>query len=145
MVLFVDVTDEQHPVVVSNYTVPDPDGHFCSEGGRFGSHASNESMASVFYKKVAFISHFNAGVRALDIRNPYVPKEIGYYVPAVTDRTCEKESDTGSCVRVVQTNNVETDDRGYIYIVDRASSGLHVLALTGSAAGIANEGAAPHQ
>jgi hypothetical protein len=46
MVLFVDVTDEKHPVVVSNYTVPDPDGHFCTEGGRFGSHASNENGVS---------------------------------------------------------------------------------------------------
>jgi hypothetical protein len=84
-------------------------------------------MASIFYKKVAFISHFNAGIRALDIRNPYAPKEIGYYIPAVTDRTCEKESDTAPCVRVVQTNNVETDDRGYIYIVARASTGLQIV------------------
>jgi hypothetical protein len=83
-------------------------------------------MAPVFYKKVAFISHFNAGVRALDIRNPYVPREIGYYIPAVSDRTCEKESDTAPCVSVVQTNNVETDDRGYIYIIERASTGPHI-------------------
>jgi hypothetical protein len=144
MVLFVDVTVENHPVVVSSYTVPDPDGHFCNEGGRFGSHASSESMAPVFYKKIAFISHFNAGVRAVDIRNPYSPKEIGYYIPAATERTCEKASDAAPCVKVVQTNNVETDDRGYIYIVDRASTGLHILTLTGAAAAIAGEGAPAH-
>jgi hypothetical protein len=34
---------------------------------------------------------------------------------------------------VVQTNNVASDDRGYIYIVDRADTGLHVLQLEGDA------------
>ena len=37
---------------------------------RFGSHSSNESMDPVFYKKIAFITFFNAGVRALDVRDP---------------------------------------------------------------------------
>jgi len=34
---------------------------------------------------------------------------------------------------VIQTNNVATDERGYIYIVDRANTGLHILQLTGEA------------
>jgi hypothetical protein len=28
---------------------------------------------------------------------------------------------------------VETDDRGYIYVVDRANTGMHILELTGDA------------
>jgi hypothetical protein len=35
--------------------------------------------------------------------------------------------------RAIQTNNVEVDERGLIYIVDRANSGMHILQLTGSA------------
>ena len=31
------------------------------------------------------------------------------------------------------TNDVEVDDRGYIYIVDRHNLGMHVLELTGVA------------
>jgi hypothetical protein len=27
----------------------------------------------------------------------------------------------------IQTNNLEVDDRGYIYIVDRANTGMHIL------------------
>ncbi len=34
--------------------------------------------------------------------------------------------------------NVEVDDRGLVYIVDRAGTGAHVLELTGDAKKIAN-------
>ncbi|HEV7819908.1 MAG TPA: hypothetical protein VGO84_01935, partial [Burkholderiales bacterium] len=40
--------------------------------------------------------------------------------------------------RAIQTNNVDVDDRGYIYIVDRANTGMHILELTGPARAIAN-------
>ena len=32
---------------------------------------------------------------------------------------------------------METDDRGYIYVVDRANTGVHILELTGEARAIA--------
>ncbi len=38
------------------------------------------------------------------------------------------------CKVAIQTNNVETDERGYIYMVDRANTGLHILELTGAGA-----------
>jgi hypothetical protein len=133
MVWFVDVTIEAHPMVISNFQVPEESGHFCERGGRFGSHSSNESMAPIFYKKVAFIAYFNAGVRAVDVRDPYHPKEIGYFIPAITeatDKRCVKVNGQDRCKVAIQTNNVETDDRGYIYIVDRANTGMHILELT---------------
>jgi hypothetical protein len=136
MAWFVDVTIEAHPMVISNFQVPEASGDFCSRGGRFGTHALNESMAPAFYKKIVFLSYFNAGVRAVDIRDPYHPKEIGYFIPAITaatDKRCVKLNGQDSCKVAIQTNNVETDDRGYIYIVDRANTGLHILELTGDA------------
>jgi hypothetical protein len=39
---------------------------------------------------------------------------------------------------VIQINNVDVDDRGYLYAVDRANSGLFVLELTGEARALAN-------
>ena len=84
MVWFADVTVENRPMMISSYTVPEASGSFCERGGRFGSHSSNESMAPIYYKKMAFIAFFNAGVRALDIRDPYHPKEVGYFIPAIT-------------------------------------------------------------
>ena len=149
MVLIVDVTHESRPMGVSNYSVPEASGNFCTRGGRFGSHASNEAMTSVYHKRIMFFSWFNAGVRALDVRDPYRPREIGYYIPAMTDKTVvletpkgrrgEKGGETEVANKVVvQTNNVEVDERGYIYIVDRANTGMHILELTGPARAIAN-------
>jgi hypothetical protein len=136
MVWFADVTLEKTPTIVSTFQVPEESGHFCERGGRFGPHASNESMDPVFYKKVAMIAYFNAGVRAIDVRNPYQPKEIGYYIPAITeatDKRCIKVDGKDRCKVAIQSNNVETDERGLIYVVDRANTGLHILELTGDA------------
>ena len=72
---------------------------------------------------------------------PFRPAEIGYYIPATTDKTvprCVKVDGNDQCKIAIQTNNVEVDDRGYIYIVDRANTGLHILKLTGEARKVAN-------
>jgi hypothetical protein len=140
MVFFVDATVESRPTVVSNFNVPEAGGNFCSRGGRFGSHAANESTAPVYHQKIAFFTWFNAGVRAVDIRDPYSPKEIGYYIPSITEATaqrCIKVEGKDRCKVAIQSNNVETDDRGYIYVVDRANTGLHILELTGDARSVA--------
>jgi hypothetical protein len=66
---------------------------------------------------------------------PFGPVEIGYYIPATTEKTtprCVKVDGNDRCKIAIQTNNVEVDDRGYIYIVDRASTGLHILTLKAS-------------
>jgi len=97
-------------------------------------------MAPVFYKKMSFIAFFNVGVRALDIRDPFQPKEVGYFIPAITDKTdkrCVKVDGKDRCKVAIQTNDVETDERGYVYIVDRANTGLHILELTGPARAVA--------
>ena len=141
MVWIADITAEAKPFNVASWTVPEASGNFCARGGRFGSHSSNENMTPIYYKRVVFIAFFNAGVRALDIRDPYHPKEIGYYIPAVsekTDKRCVGSGASERCKVAIQTNTVDVDDRGYVYIVDRANTGLHILELTGEARRAAN-------
>jgi hypothetical protein len=136
-----DITTESKPIGVSVWTVPEDSGNFCSAGGRFGTHSSNENPTPIYQNRIVFLAHFNAGVRALDIRDPYRPKEIGYYIPAITDKTdkrCVGQGADQRCKVAIQTNNVEVDDRGYIYAADRANTGLHILSLTGSARQVAD-------
>jgi hypothetical protein len=136
MVWFADVSTEKRPMIVSSYTADETAGNFCQRGGRFGAHSSNESMDTIFYKKMTFIAFFNAGVRALDIRDPFHPKEVGYFIPSITaatDKRCVTVDGKDRCKTAIQTNNVETDARGYVYIVDRANTGLPILELTGAA------------
>jgi len=141
IVRVLDITTESKPFGVASWTVPELSGGFCDRGGRFGTHSSNENFTSIYYGRVLFIAHFNAGVRALDVRDPMQPKEIGYYIPAVTEKTDRRCIGTGAeqrCKIAIQTNNVEVDGRGYIYIVDRANTGMHILELTGAARRVAD-------
>jgi hypothetical protein len=147
IVYIVDVTtgpsgNEAKPTIISNFYVPETSGDFCNRGGRFGAHSSSESFTDVFYGKLVFASWFNAGVRAIDVREPFKPVEAGYYIPATTadtDIRCTNITITPGqpavqiCNFAIQTNNVEVDDRGFIYIVDRANTGMHILRLTGAA------------
>src|SRR5205814_1488102 len=52
---------------------------------------------------------------------------------ANTDQRCATIGGQEICKIAIQTNNVEVDDRGLIYAVDRANTGLHILELTGDA------------
>jgi hypothetical protein len=136
-----DITFEKTPVNASTWTVPEASGNFCERGGRFGAHSSQENNTPIYYGRILFVTYFNAGVRVLDIRDPYNLKEIGYYIPATTpntDKRCVGEGAAERCKIAIQTNNVEVDDRGYVYAVDRANTGMHILELTGAARNVAN-------
>ena len=133
---FVDMTDEAHPFPISSFQVPESSGNFCDRGGRFGPHASQWSTDPLFYKKLVILSWFNAGARVVDVRDPFHPKEVGFYIPATTSKTAERCATIDGqrrCKVAIQTNNVEVDDRGFIYLVDRANTGVHIIELTGPA------------
>ena len=141
MLWMADITSESRPFGVASFTVPEASGNFCARGGRFGTHSSTENMTPIYYERVLFLAHFNAGVRAIDVRDPYHPREAGYYIPAVTPNTdarCVKVDGRDRCKTAIQTNNVEVDDRGYVYAVDRANTGLVILEPTGALRAIAN-------
>jgi hypothetical protein len=140
VMLIFDITEEEHPVAISTFQVPEEPGDFCHRGGRFGPHSFADAYHPAFDKKLVVLAYFNAGVRVVDIRNPFEPKEAARFIPEVTENTTESCIEIGGaeqCDRAIQTNNVNLDDRGYIYALDRASTGLHVLELTGAARAIA--------
>jgi hypothetical protein len=120
----VDATEETNPIPVATFKVPD--GDFCKRGGRFGPHQFAETQdGEVISGSLLYIAYFSAGLRVVDISNPFMPKETGYYIPETTDQTKPRLK------KVIQTNDADLDYRGLIYITDRAGTGLHVLEYTG--------------
>ena len=70
---------------------------------------------------LVYVVWYNAGLRIVDVANPYQPKEVGHYIPA---------TDFGR--PTVQTNDIIVDERdGLIYITDRWGGGLHIVEYTG--------------
>ena len=135
----IDITEEAMPFPISSFQVPAQPGNFCERGGRFGPHSVHDAYHPKFDKTLVVLSYFNAGIRVVDIRNPFQPVEVGYFIPETTSNTaedCITINETEHCNRAIQTNNVNIDDRGFIYAVDRANTGLHIVELTGTARGI---------
>ncbi len=58
-------------------------------------------------------------------------------ITEATEKRCVKVDGQDRCKVAIQSNNVETDDRGYIYVVDRSNTGMHILEVTGEARAIA--------
>ena len=124
----------QGPMVLSTLSV-DPfsgekfeRGNYCTRGARFGVHSSEENFNNPLYGKLTATAYFTGGVRIWDIREPQAPVEVAFYVPEANANTRVPDG--------YMTNNVEIDDRGFIYVVDRNGAGMDILQLTGKAADI---------
>jgi len=95
----------------------------------------------MYAKRLVFVAWFNAGVRAIDIRDPYNPREVGYYIPAKDRQDRQALRENARRRRALQSRDPDQQPRGrrrgYIYIVDRANTGMHILQVTGAAREIA--------
>ena len=120
----VDTTEETNPVPVAIFKVPD--GSFCERDGRFGPHQLAETKdGEIIDGTLLYVAYFNAGLRIVDIADPYHPREVGFYIPDPVRSAKSRGS------RIIQTNDVDLDYRGLIHITDRAGNGLHILEFTG--------------
>ena len=132
-------------------SVPEQPGGFCAKGFRFGAHAVTEAIFPAYYGKIQCVSWFGGGARCWDIRDPKNPLPISYWIsapgPAHTPignlgATIATQGNyfpaPGGTVQVVDRNAtdqdyVEFDDRGLIYVVDRAGTGTAILQFDGGA------------
>lgn len=87
------------------------------------------------------MTYFSAGLRVVDIRDPFKPIEVGHYLPSATENTRYTEQkgplQGQNLEKSPLTNDVAIDRRGYIYISDRAGTGVHIVKLKGKLADIA--------
>lgn len=129
----VDIAEENTPRLMSllPIPVPEPDApypNFSLRGGRFGPHNQHHPQAgdpSLFNSNdIMFLTWFNAGLRVYDIRDPYLPREVGHYLPAdPIERRGPLPRDL-----VTQSEDVVVDARKNVYLSDK-NHGLHILAF----------------
>ena len=123
LVWLLNARDERHPVSIA--TLPAPGvKQFIRSGGRCGAHNLHENPpgeGAWRSNDVVLGTFFNAGVRAYDVRDPYAPREVAYYVPPAP---------AGAPAGTVQINDVFVDDRGVVFAVDRHAGGLYVLEMS---------------
>lgn len=133
----IDISNELAPWPIATATVGQFPGNFCGEGARFGTHEMNRRIYAPYYGRLLIVSFFNAGVQVFDIRDPYNPRRVAYFIQAPnsnTQTTCGTFQGNPKYCRAATFSDLgELDDRGYIYNIDRAGSGVTVLRLTDDA------------
>ncbi len=110
-----DVSDLANIRPLSMFHLSEMDSPYARAPGRFGAHQFQEHMSDTRL----YTSWFGGGLRVVDIADPMLPKEVGWYIP-------EPASGQPS----PQSNDVEVDSRGLVYLLDR-NVGLDILEVTG--------------
>jgi hypothetical protein len=109
-----DITQEQLPVSIATYQVAGLDVDGSPQPPMTGCHQPSERPRG----SVVPFAWFAQGLRLVDFADPFAPKEIGHFRPDPApgaDRVC--------------SNDVTTDERGLIYLVDRIQ-GLDIIETT---------------
>jgi hypothetical protein len=131
----VDLSDQGRPRLLSLLPPPVPAAgapypNFNLRGGRFGPHNQHHSQNNPWLyasEEIVYLTWFNAGLRVYDIRDPYVPREVGWFLP---DDPIERRGRLPETALVTQSEDVLVDARGFAYLTDK-NHGLHVVRFTG--------------
>ncbi len=100
-----DVSDPNKMELLYKHRVPEDGMPYTGDDVRFGAHQFREK----FDDTLTYATWFAAGLRILDLANPTAPEEVGYFIP-----------EPGEGYNAPQTNDVEVDHRGLLYITDKA-------------------------
>lgn len=135
----VDCRDVSDPTLISIFPYPEVPEDFpyknfneCGLGveGPFGPHnihEPHEHPALEDRNDRVYCCYFHAGLRIYDIEDPYVPKEIAYFIPPKPKKWCFENSYEGP--NLATTEDVIVDNRGNIFI-DTFHDGIYVLRCT---------------
>jgi len=107
-----DVTDVAKIQPLAIFQVSELDSPYSRAApGRFGAHQFHERMDDT----LVYCTWFAGGLRIVDIADPAAPQEVGHFIPEPAP------GQPGP-----QTNDVDVDKRGVIYLVDRGP-GFNIL------------------
>lgn len=108
-----DVGDLARIKPLGHFQVSELDTPWARKGGRFGAHQFQEHIEGT----LVYCTWFSGGLRVVDIGDPSSPQEVGWFIP-----------EPRGGMPTPQTNDVEVDARGLIYVIDR-HCGFDVLEM----------------
>lgn len=107
---------------VTDFNAPWANAHLADDGSYWhgrpeiygpGAHQFQEHMRD----GLIYCTWFSAGLRIIDISDPFRPRERGYFIPQPANG-----------FPAPQSNDVDVDENGIIYLIDRIN-GLDILTL----------------
>ena len=102
-----DVSDPANMQPLAMFEVSELDSPWSRAApGRFGAHQFQEHMKGG--DTLVYCAWFAGGLRIVDVADPMAPQEVGWFIP---------EPAAGKAAP--QTNDVDVDEHGLIYAVDR--------------------------
>ena len=124
-VRIVDIRFENSPTQISTFLLPENLLENCATAGPVAIATASDFTAhnQTVLKNLVLISWRGAGTRAIDISNPFMPHEVGYFFPQTVVGA------SGRRVRIHMASYPNIKD-GLVYVLDRFN-GLFVLKYTG--------------
>jgi hypothetical protein len=123
----VDISYPQNMVFLSNYRLPYIDDDYDRDTGQFNCRAGQQSIHHVWmdYRTTGLIyqAWYDQGLRVWDISNPFLPREVGYYVSP----NYQYPGQTGRHTREAYQDPAT----GLIYMAEGNGGGITVLRWTG--------------
>jgi hypothetical protein len=124
----VDISVLSNPQIISSFRIPAINDNYDHETGEFVCPEGQQSIHMPWFDHrapgLAYVSWYDQGLRAWDFSNPFLPKEVGYFispqyaVPGVPPDRHTREA----------YQDPETD---LIYVTDGNGGGVTVLRWTG--------------
>jgi hypothetical protein len=113
------------PSIFSAFTIPENRSENCSRNQARFPGASFNAHKSLVFQNIMFISWIAGGVRAIDISNPGMPFETGFFFNKPVERTQAGQVNPELGIR----NHPVLKD-GLLYFIDE-DNGLYILEYTG--------------
>ncbi len=110
-----DVTDFDNIQALSAFDVSELDSPWARAPGRFGAHQFREKLD----EPLVYATWFAGGLRVIDVSDPFAPRETAHFIPEPLGKEPSPQS-----------NDVDVDERGLIYLIDR-NCGFDILEMTG--------------
>lgn len=124
----IDISDLSNPQILSSFRIPAIDDNYDHRTGKFRCREGQQSIHMPWFDHrapaLAYVTWYDQGLRAWDFSNPFIPKEVGYFIsPRYAVPGIPADRHTRESYQDPETNR--------IYVTDGNGGGLTILRWTG--------------